>query len=135
MLSGIGDSGTNASASKKQPSSHLAYVAWFLSATTLTYVKGDSKKPLFEEKLRSSIQRASKFLSEAFTQTKSGHRPEIRTWLCRIISLLVYRSAFMLQYYKDDRNRRDVLNTLVNAIAPHVSFTIFDTINELIKLN
>ncbi|VDO03434.1 unnamed protein product [Rodentolepis nana] len=105
---------------KNRPSIFLSYVAWFLAVTTLESGKNDADKML----------RISYFLSAAFSLLKLDSISAIvKTWLCRIIGLLVYCSSILMQH--DYSNH--FLHSLISEIAPFLPAlltTLVDILRE-----
>nr|CDS28341.2 serine:threonine protein kinase ULK4 [Hymenolepis microstoma] len=105
--------------SKNRPSTFLSYVAWFLAVTTLESGKNDADK----------ILRISNYLSAAFSLLKLESLSAIvKTWLCRIIGLLIYCSSILMQHGYSN----PLLLSLISEIAPYLP-TLMTTLVDILR--
>lgn len=105
---------------KNRPSSFLSYVAWFLAVTTLESRKDDADK----------MSRIKNYLSAAFSLLKLDSMSAIvKTWLCRIIGLLIYCFSVLIQL---DDYSDPLIHSLISEIAP-VLPTLMTTLVDILR--
>nr|CDS22817.1 serine:threonine protein kinase ULK4 [Echinococcus granulosus] len=119
---------------KNRPSTFLNYVVWFLAVTTLECKPTDSSDPLDKASVKDIISRIKYYLSGAASLLRLDTISTIgRTWLLRIISLLAYRSTFMIQQVNEDPNRESLIRSLIIEVAPElppILSTVVDVLRE-----
>lgn len=108
------------------------YAAWFLAATTLTHTKGDSKRQDFEANFTAFVFRTKSNFSEAAALLRQNlPSNNARSWLCRIVGLLAFRTSFMVRYYCEHPIRQIHLHTLVREIAPELPLVLSAIVDVL----
>lgn len=116
--------------SKYRPLAFLSYVAWFLSVNTLEPRQEDSPRSQIEASLKAIIMRIKSYLSASASLLRLDTVSAlVKTRLCRILALLLHRSACLIQRGRNEDS--SMIHLLIVEICPELVIILSTLVNIL----